>query len=536
MQIPAAWTTHTAPGSRWRLIFFVALLLVCAATAFIGVVPVMVFGHDTFFLLDNGWRLWCGQRPHADYFSATGPVTYLMTWLGFLLSNASPNGIGYGDALAALLIGLWAWHLGYGRLPAAFRALYALYLALLAAAPYVVGTLPLLSSHAMVYNRYGYALAGLVVLECVQPVEDLAVESGEMLGGLSTGAALGLALFTKISYFGVCLPLVALSIGLRGLSRRRLAGLALGFGGVTLALLAFLRFDVRAVLHDFRIAAYGRSRWMEVTSSRVQDKLVWSMPALAALVVALVCGEFRRRGTRDPRPAVVLWGLLIFAADLLLLLGNLQPRGLPIVGAFAIVVAAALSAFRQAPNSHGRGARFAVAATLCALLCGPQFCADIAGLINGAAQRAHPDYARSPVRFTSPRLRPVILYDWAEPKRANGSVYTACVNDGAALLQRYCVSSDRVLTMDLANPFPYALGWPPAHGGMAATAPNNLFTAAVRPTDAEYFGDATAVMVPKDPALERQFFDEFYRVYEPGLMKRYRFAGESADWRLYKLK
>jgi hypothetical protein len=71
---------------------------------------------------------------------------------------------------------------------------------------------------------------------------------------------------------------------------------------------------------------------------------------------------------------------------------------------------------------------------------------------------------------------------------------------------------------------------------MAAAAYNYLFTDELRPSDDAYFGDATVVLVPKEPALEQRYYDGYYRIYHPALLKRYRLAAESESWRLYKLK
>ena len=93
MDIPAMRRTLSNPGSRWGLIFVACLLLISGLTAFAGVVPVIVFGHDEFIWLEDAWRLWRGQRPHVDFCSALGPGSFLIVWLGFLLSHALPNGI-----------------------------------------------------------------------------------------------------------------------------------------------------------------------------------------------------------------------------------------------------------------------------------------------------------------------------------------------------------------------------------------------------------------------------------------------------------
>jgi len=49
--------------------FLICLLIICGLAAFVGAVPTRMSGQDNFFLLDNGWRIVCGQRPHLDFFS-----------------------------------------------------------------------------------------------------------------------------------------------------------------------------------------------------------------------------------------------------------------------------------------------------------------------------------------------------------------------------------------------------------------------------------------------------------------------------------
>ena len=171
----------------------------CGTAVFIGAVPTRVFGHDIFFLLDNGWRVINGQRPHIDYASPWGPVSFLIVGLGLTVSRYTADGIGYGNALFGLLIGLWSYRLGRDRLEPTPHILMSLYLVGLVLAPYPLGRLFIYSSHAMVYNRYGYALLGLVMLESFHTVEGRRREKEEWIGGVSSGAAAALALFLKIS-------------------------------------------------------------------------------------------------------------------------------------------------------------------------------------------------------------------------------------------------------------------------------------------------------------------------------------------------
>jgi hypothetical protein len=65
--------------------------------------------------------------------------------------------------------------------------------------------------------------------------------------------------------------------------------------------------------------------------------------------------------------------------------------------------------------------------------------------------------------------RRLALHQYGGIPKSNGRIYTTYVNDGVALLRRATSPSQTVLTMDVANPFPYALDRPPALGGIAAS-------------------------------------------------------------------
>ena len=118
----------------------------------------------------------------------------------------------------------------------------------------------------MVPNRYGYALLGLVMLECFGTVGTKRRETEEWIGGLSTGVAAALALFLKISYFFVAALLIGTSVLLRDLSRRHLLRMFVGFSFVSIAFLTYLGFDIPAVLGDLKMAVgAGRKAFPLIT-------------------------------------------------------------------------------------------------------------------------------------------------------------------------------------------------------------------------------------------------------------------------------
>src|SRR5581483_33846 len=283
-RLPAVWLeTKEKSRSQASTVFLLGLALICAATTLIGAVPTHMFGHDTFIPLEIGWRVLHGQRPHVDFVSGWGPVWFLVEAAGLAIAKHSVDGIGYANAIMALIVSIWAFLLGKSRLLPLWRVVFSLFLAALVVAPYPLGNSPLLSSAAMVYNRYGFALLGLILLECLEPGRDRELPgvthpsprrlwfAEEFCSGLSTGAVLSLALFLKISYFLVGAVMIAvLALLVMRLAVRRLAGMAAGFCLVSLAMLAYLRFDLIAMLRDLHMT--GAARNTALTGEAIVNK------------------------------------------------------------------------------------------------------------------------------------------------------------------------------------------------------------------------------------------------------------------------
>ncbi len=524
--------------SRWYF-FPICLTVICGTALFIGSVPTRVFGHDVFFLLENGWRVVNGQRPHIDFASPWGPVTFLITGLGLTLSGFTVDGIGYGNAIFALLIGIWSYRIVRDRLEHIPQILISLYLVGLVVAPYPLGWGVFHTSYAMVYNRYGYALLGLIMLESFETIGGQRREKEERIGGFSSGVAAGLALFLKITYFFVAALLIGGSVFLRELSRRRLMGMFAGFSLVTIAMLAYLGFDIQAVLRDWKMAAGARAG--SVSFLELKWKIIWNTPYLVLIAWLGFRGSL---AVEDSRPGrrnfqLLLFAFLVIAADILLIFSNQQRTQLPLATIFSIIVVNKVVGRNrtvQDPDTDPArtSCRMALFAGSVLFLVG--FALEFSGLTYGAMLKAWPSNIHSVARFTEPRLVPLLLYDGFSDPRSNGRQYVTYINEGIYLLRKNTSVDETVLTMDMVNPFPYALGHRPAVGGIAAAAYRYTISDMYRPSDERYFGTADVVMVPKRPALPAVYFDGFYRIYEPGLHDRFRLVAESNMWYLYKRK
>jgi hypothetical protein len=540
--ILAVWRTNKGRNMWVTFIFVTALLAICAGVAWIGAVPTFIDGHDNFFLLENGWRALQGLRPHIDFWSPWGPLTFLVVALGLKLGHLSSNGLAYGSAMFAALVGLWTYQVCRARLAPVPGAFLALYNTILACSPHPIGSSLMSLSPAMVYNRYGYALLVIILVECFQSFHESKAGSQEWLGGASTGAALSLTLFLKASYFLAGLGLVGVSFLLWSPSQRRFAGLVTGFSAVTVVGLAYLRFELAAMLRGLRLAAAARSQSlsMETPIHTIAGQMV---PLLCGFSLAVAASFLKPRWPEKLAELhLPLTAMIISIADIALLATNMQPSGLPLLAAFGILVANRLADPEFHSSAVGRQLAlpfYASVLLLAGLLIWPQLAIDALALPAAALLKSHPP-ASCAVRFTEPRIADLLLCDRPDLnpalKRSNGSTYTKYVNDGTTLLRKYCKSSDKILTIDMQNPFPYVLGWQPPRGGLASTSFNYTVSDKFRPSIDDYFGDASVVMLPRHPAQNPEFLDKFDEIYGREVEQRFALEAESDWFRLYKRK
>ena len=524
---------------RQFCLFLCCLVVICVTAVFIGAVPTRIFGHDIFFLLDNGWRVVNGQRPHIDFTSPWGPVSFLVVGIGLISSHNSVNAVGYGNAIFAFIIALWSYRLSCERMGFIPRFLICLYLALLVVSPYSLGWGVLNSGHAMFYNRYGYALLGLIMVEAFQRVGTDHQQREEWIGGISSGAVTAIALFLKANYFVAAVLLIGTSVLFVRQSRWRFVGMIIGFSLAALALLSYLNFDITAIQRDLEIAAGARAKsfhFKELT------RKLW-MNAVYFVFIVLLCIQSSHAIEKTKHMSrtfkLPLLGALVFGVDMLLLCSNQQYSELPLTFIFSLfIVNNVIASNRNLTNVSVKGIPPHVSLTMFAggLFFLFSLSMQFSGLAYGAFQKAWPSNVTSVAKFTEPRLATLLLYDNEGEPKSNGRPYVDYVNSGTRMLREKTEPYEKVLTIDMFNPFPFTLGRRPAVGGIAAAAYNYTLSDTHRPSDKTYFGNADIVMVPKQPASPSRFYDGYFRIYETALHDRFRLAAESQMWYLYRRK
>jgi hypothetical protein len=498
-----------------------ALALVCGAIVYIGVAPDRFIPWDLFFPLDGAWRVLQGQRPHVDFYTPLGPLTYMIYAVGLWLAGLDIRGVGVALGITGCILGIWAWLLARPRLGFAASAALSLGLALLVITPRPIAFRFNLISPASSFNRLGYALAGLVA------IESLSLDPGKKrtardlwIGGASTGLLCAASLFLKVTYGFASIGLAVVGWLLAGSDRGRTSAMLLAFALGVFAMLAYLRFDVGSVWSDLRIAGGSKTvSWQSFRQAAI-DNLPLFVPLLG---IAAAAGRSWLR--------CVLTGLAFTAGGMSLSVTNTSCPALPLATVFAIMLADWL-AFQLAPGL--KGGRLALQGGLIIV-------ATIAGLFpvvtdalsvaiavlpsTSAAQRVT-------ARLSEPHLaRYIALSGQAEGNR--GTDYFAALEEGMQLLRTHAGPSDTVMTLDFVNPFEFAMQRPVARGGATFMQYGFDFTDRSKPSPEWLVGNFTCVMVAKRAVDYKWSFEALLRNYLPYVESRFRNVAGSERWQLY---
>ncbi|HKO18968.1 MAG TPA: hypothetical protein VJU82_08785, partial [Acidobacteriaceae bacterium] len=397
------------------VIFWFLLLAMAAVRCSVAMYGTRIYSLDGFLVLDGAWRMLNGQRPHVDFNSMVGPVAYLPTLFGFLFSSNTAAGFGYGQAMVGLVLGTWAYLLGR-KLYETPRILYALCVAAVAVSPSQLGLSPFAFSPATTYNRYAYALLGVLLLECLSTEVD-----SEIVAGFSSGAVIAILAFLKItSFLGGALLIVAL-IPQRKQTLPRWVGFAAGAALVGFPFLYYLHFDVGAVIRDLAITA-GAKRI--VTDIYLLNSI--ARDAAIALMLTLVASScLTESGKPQAARRVMLAGVLVVTASVLLILGNYQPSDLPLLGLFLLIVSHRLLVNGVTASTTGKAMSSLVLGGS-AIYAGITVLSALLSLAGAQWVKMHS--VRAADRLQGPALRQFVIVK-------GDASYTKYVNDGLRLLQ-----------------------------------------------------------------------------------------------------
>ena len=347
------WLDTTAARRVWLLVTAAICLAMLLTVWWTGPLPQMLFGHDMMFLLDGGWKWHWGYRPHVDYYSPFGAVSYLLVGAGIGLSGGLPNAMPAAVCVFALTFLPVCLYVAFSRFNVIAAAAATVVLLAMVLAPHVMKFGSGGWSYATVYNRWAYLLFCILLMTVTfRPRE---WRWADALDGLIAATCVCLAMMLKISYGLLAVMLFALAMVLRPRTLRfwaaALAGAVVWF--VVFGLL--LRWTYAQMLGDIGIASQSRAG---LGPAGLVQWGLFLYPELGLVVVlALIAFAFgwitRTDGVLPElrQLALVLFGFAACAAAIEMSNSPLgTTRENPVLSLGAIVLAGTIA--RRSPN-HG---------------------------------------------------------------------------------------------------------------------------------------------------------------------------------------
>jgi hypothetical protein len=508
-----AWNFPALGYLPIRTLVALIILGLCFIRAYTGLWGSRIYTQDAFSVLDGAWRVINGQRPHLDFYTGLGPVTYLMTAAGVVIAGGNAAGLAYGQALFGCVSGLWAYLLSERSLRGLATILVCIIVVLMAIVPTTIGGQPTATTPATTYNRCGYALVALLMIEATAACRP-SRRRDEFWGGASTGLALGVMLFLKVSFFMGGGFLVLALAPLRKQTRDRWFGMGGAFALAALAFAWYLRFDLASMYNDLRTVAH--SKHVMVGGYLLRDVIVNAIPFL--LFARLIS---QNEGTPQNRNAIQIAGLGLCATGFFLLMTSWQFYGLPLNSIMAMLLLDRVipASANVMPAARLRFSVLLLGSFIALIYLSSELIGLNYPLSRKLAQAPH-------TGFTAPSL--------AGFNSTFERDYVEYVNEGCDLLRRHRRPQDSVFSLNFTNPFSFALGMKPPAGGTTWLQYHTDFDEA-GPSPERVFGDASVIMLPKvfsDGTLP----DTVPRIYGPYLKSHYVVAAESLNWWLYRRK
>jgi hypothetical protein len=509
----APWNFPALDHFPVRALLALLILGACFIRAYVGMWGSRIYTQDAFSILDGAWRMINGQRPHVDFYTGLGPMTYLMTVVGVVIAGGNAVGLAYGQAIFGGLAGLWSYVLCKRRLRDLPTMLVCIIVVLMAIVPTTIGGSPTATTPATTYNRFGYALVALLMIEATAACRPNR-RRDEFWGGASTGLVLGILLFLKVSFVMGGGFLVLALAPLRKQTRERWTGMGTGFALVFLAFAWYLRFDLMSMYNDLRTVAH--SKHVMVGGYLLRDVIVNAGPFL--LFANMIS---QTAGTRWDRRAIQIAGVGLCVTGFFLLMTSWQFYGLPLNSIMAILLLDRVlpASANVMPSLRLRPSVLLLGSFIALIYLGSEIVGLNYPLTKMLAQAPH-------TSFTAPAL--------AGFNTTFERDYVEYINEGCDLLSQHRRPQDSVFSLNFSNPFSFALGMKPAAGGTTWLQYHTNFDEE-GPSPERVFGEASVVMLPKvfsDGTLP----DTVPRLYEPYLKSHYAVAAESLNWWLYRRK
>jgi hypothetical protein len=237
-------------------------------------------------------------------------------------------------------------------------------------------------------------------------------------------------------------------------------------------------------------------------------------------------------GTAPRRRALIAIGCAVAAGTgAMLILGNAQPSGLPLMAIAALLI---LDELTLAIGS-GRvdGARGALLLCFVLLAAATTAVMDAAGIAYALADKAV--HGKAGARLDAPHLSALRFFGEtsSDEGNENGRALARLTAEGVDLAKRHAYAGESVRGLAAVNPFSYALLSRPSNGGAVSITERKVSETVVPPL-AALVGDVDLILAPKFSFSETRTIAIVLRRYPDLLGGRYLRVADSENWTLYR--
>jgi hypothetical protein len=493
--------------------------------------------HDLLIPLDAAWRVCSGQIPHNDFYSPLGPVFVYWAALWMKLLGPVPSIVHYSIVAQGVVVAVCAGYIGRARLTALSSWLFCSVVLLLAVAPFPVGWPPEVLDSAMSYNRLGFAILAILIVEAALPIRQ--TRGSPAVAAAIAGASFGVLVLLKLNFaaIGAGTQLLVLLHRERAAAiRKRARYLALGAGSVAFIFFVLLGVHPASFLSDMLMLRSVFAESHPHLAAELIALLKELLPRVLGFGVLLALSARWQRQTPDEaaRPTRRLWLAFSFllAADLALGISNTQPPALTLTPFIALLAFETFGPERPRltasatshPGSTTRAALIHIARVVPAL-------AWLGVLLLSSATEPLLGLRASLDEKWSPRR-----WSYGLVGQGPGSVsvlaptdpYPLLERDGSALLRRNLRPGDEVVTLDFTNPFNFGLRLPPPGGDALWWHLGKTFTQRTFPAPARVFASATLILIA------RRWAHDVSPIYETFIAAHYERVDVSPHWQLFR--
>ncbi len=539
---------ESLPGTRtslqlWALwVYPAAVVSLCWLQVLLGALPTRVYAHDLFIFLDGAWRLANGQIPFVDFYAGYGVLVWNPLQWGLALHGYNADGIGLARAFYTAFIGVWFLLLTCLAPRRAQSLTIGLFILMFVSAARPLGEYPTWISHAMFYNRVGYALLFLIIFEQLgvsrfDAVDDAHTEQphdkGQFWRGVSTGAALTCATLVNIWFLLPGAVLFATGLLLFGVNRRHLAGMLAGTAAAFVFAITCLHFRPVAFLHEVLTLSHQRG---SITGGAVNTFVEDMGGVVFTLAAGLAIASVRFVNRRIARK-YVLATVVIAGCDIFCRATNSMRAELPLAAFWCLSGAILLLWFSATADAATARRQGMIALLVLCPMAIPIFLKDAASSVYAAYKTAAIRNHTS-LRFESASLRNWVPQDWTGENpnyvTRNGQPLILATNDGIQLLRSLSRQDETVFCIAYDNPFSFALGRRPAEGGALWLYLGNNFSTRHPLPEYTVIGHPDLLMVEQPNYVEENTTKAILSLYPDLLTKEFAFVGSSQYWTLYR--